>query len=367
MKISKAAALVGIAGIGVLAACAKETSPTPVTQKELNPIVGKPTWTGNQMAVVQSRKPVAADPLVTEHRSYRGFERAKRRLSMEEAEKWVADLDHRGFNGLPEKTPGDLLIKTATASPKELATMIGATDHSLQQVAVSEAALRGDAALIPALAAAVHPGAVWTVWLMRDDPQAQTELTAWINSEIAARRYASALYLGDKGVPEAKAVLEEMRLLELPRVASQIYPSAEAARILSERFAANDAIALRKYRASEAALARINTPESYRVLHERASSKDFYVRKRVMTALGTAARHKQQIPSLVAGLDDPEAQVRIEAAKSLAKIGDKSVIPALERAFKNPPPPKPGTGRHKTALDEISKAIEALGGNPSLE
>jgi hypothetical protein len=321
------------------------------------------------------------DPqLIFEHR--RGGRnmpsRPLRQLTEAEADQWIEEvggIDKRSFNALPRFAPQKALREAATASVEELNDLILSPDLEIQRVAISEAVLRREPGVAAALDRSSNPSAIRAMWSLRRFRSAQKILTSWKDSPSKTRCQTAVLYLGtaaDVGVRSALAKMadEEMRNV-IPRSGKgadrRPDPSvgqwpASARHILAEQYLFHDAKALAIYRLEPKFLLYLGTPEAFKAAHGEFQSDDFYLRKALMMALGDAKAHEAQVPTLVKGLSDEEAQVRIEAAKALAKVGDKSTIPALQKAYKSPPPSKPGTGLHITALTEIATAITALGG-----
>lgn len=322
------------------------------------------------------------DPqLIFEHR--RGNRnmptRPLRQLSQEEADAWmgsVKGIDTRYFALMPKFANHEALRQAAAAPVEELREMIGSTDPEVQRVAISESVLRKEAGVVTALDKVQTQSAITAMWTFREHVDGQEILRSWKKSPSQARRYAAYLYLGTAGDPEVKGELERMAEIETRRVVPRSGPGAyqyrrdpkeanwpaSARHILAEHYFSDNTAALAKYKLEPKFLVSLGTPEALKAAHLNVKSTDFYVRKALMTALGDTKPHAGRNEILVKGINDEEAQVRVEAARALAKVGDKSLVPALRKAYENPPKPKPGTGRHSQALGEILLAISALGG-----
>ena len=155
-------------------------------------------------------------------------------------------------------------------------------------------------------------------------------------------------------LPRLQAGLEaeDPRLVWNTAVALAFFKQPEAVPILNQGVHEGDSF--QRWEAIYC-LAMVHNDESVPLLIAILSDPDEEVRLRQEAAntLGNI-KDPRAIPALVAALRDPESGVRWRAAQALARLGDKSVIPALKEAL--------AREEDEFAAQQIQHAIETLEG-----
>lgn len=95
-------------------------------------------------------------------------------------------------------------------------------------------------------------------------------------------------------------------------------------------------------------LAQLGNEAGFLKLRELATDKDGNVRSEAVLYLGEAADAKAK-PILIKSLDDDDLAVRACAMYALGRIGDASLIPTLEQAFR----------ASSAYQDELAKRLKA--------
>jgi len=241
--------------------------------------------------------------------------------------------------GEATRTSVFMALKRASPSvvvPAILESAVQGQGDSIKYDLAQELARFGTPA-VPALVDGLNRPDPWVRWWAREalvkigNPTVPPLMTAFTNGEGEARKEA-ATALGELREPSAVPAL--IKALGEPEMRNA---AVWALATIGDKRAAPALIAL--YRKSPdpvvvEALGKIHDPSVIPVLTEALRNQEVHHE----AFLALANRHwvggKAEVPRLIALLEDPDWVVGQQAAEALGKLGDGTVVPALEEADK---------------------------------